>query len=135
MARYISAKTHVGSITTTSQLGMASHISARNGRVHLGQDTCWQHHNHIPARNGRVHPVQEWSGTSRPRHMLVASQPHPSQEWSGTSRLGMARYILAYHTLSFLYTRFYTFQPLVSLRSLRDWGGWSWCMAGYIPAQ
>ena len=54
--------------------------------------------------------------------MLAASQPHPSQEWSGTSRPTMARYISANHTLSFLHTRFYTFQPLVSLRSLRDWG-------------
>jgi len=54
--------------------------------------------------------------------MLAASQPHPSQEWSGTSRPAMARYISANHTLSFLHTRFYTFQPLVSLCSLRDWG-------------
>jgi len=45
---------------------MARYISARNGQVHIGQDTFWQHHSHIPAR-----------------------------KWSGTSRPGMARYISA----------------------------------------
>ena len=72
MARYISTKTHVGSITTTSQLGMAGYIPSRNGRVHLGHDTCWQRHNHILARNGWVHLVQEWPGTSRPTTLFLS---------------------------------------------------------------
>ena len=72
MAGYISAKTHVGSITTTSQPGMAGYITARKGQAHLGQDTCWQRHKHILARNGRVYPVQEWPGTSRPTTLFLS---------------------------------------------------------------
>ena len=85
-ARYISAKTHVGSITTTSQPGMAEYIPSRNGRVHLGQDTCWQRHNHISARNGQVHLGQDtcWQ---RHNHILARNDwVHPVQEWPGTSR-------------------------------------------------
>jgi len=59
--------------------------------------------------------------------------PHSGQEWPGsaktyvgsvttTSQPGMVGYISVNYTLSFLHTQFYTFQPLVSLCSLREWG-------------
>jgi len=70
----------------TSRPGMARYISARNGQVHLGQDTCWQHHNHIPTRNDRVHLGQDtcWQ---RHNHILARNgQVYPVQEWSATSR-------------------------------------------------
>ncbi|QCE04601.1 hypothetical protein DEO72_LG8g2638 [Vigna unguiculata] len=95
MAGYISAKTHVGSITTTSQPGMARYISARNVQVHLGQDTCWQHHNHIPTRNGQVHLDQEWPGTSRPGMARYISVKTHVGSITTTSQPGMTGYILA----------------------------------------
>ena len=72
MAGYIpsrNGRVHLGQDTCWQR---HNHISARNDQVHLGQDTCWQCHNHILAKNGRVYPVQEWSGTSWPTTLFLS---------------------------------------------------------------